>query len=141
MKRTHKRQTIVAILVMSMGIMAACQNSQVETKLEFSFNASEVSSEYDEKTIYIDENQEKVQLDTSLDMDCGEVMIQIVSVEDKVVVWENTYVESNDFAIELNALKANSEYTIKIQTSNTKKVDITMTSTQDLVKDKDKPEK
>ena len=52
-------------------MLTACQNKQCGTILEFSFNANEATSEYDERTIYIDEKKDKVELDTSLAMNSG----------------------------------------------------------------------
>lgn len=135
------KKTYLILIIMCVCMLTACQNKRLGTSLEFSFNANEKSSEYDEKTIYIDESKDKVELDTTLVMDSGQVSIQVVSTNDGTVIWENLYEQSGAFSIVLNDLEDDSEYVIKIQTVNTEKASITMTSADDLVKDKDKPTK
>ena len=134
---------IAPLLLMSVCTLMACQNKQLGSTSSFEFrsNTSEKESSYHEKTIYINEDREKIELATSLDLDCGEVSIQIVSAEDDAVVWENSYKQSNDFSIDLKDLKADSEYIIKVQSIDTRKFHLSITSPECLVKDIEKPNK
>ena len=141
MKKVSIVKKIAPLLLMSVCMLMACQIKQSGSTLEFSSNASEEASSYNEKTIYINEDREKIKLATSLDLDCGEVSIQVVSAEDGAVVWENSYEQSSDFSIELKDLKADSEYIIKTHTIDTRKVHLTITSTECLVKDIERPSK
>lgn len=133
-----KIKKIVALLL-SVCLLTACQNEQVGTNLNFSFHTSEVTDSNDEKIIYINETKEKIELNASLEIDCGEVLVQVVSAEDDATVWENSYEESTDFVIELQEVKADSKYILKIQTVETKNVNLTITSSENLVEDKEKP--
>lgn len=127
-------------LLVCICMLTACQKNYTGTKFEFLFNTSEAANAYDEKTIYIEKGQEKIKLNASLDLECGEAVIQIVSA-DNTVIWENSYSQSGDFSIELNDLEIDSEYVIRIQTTDTKKVSLVITSEMDLAKDKEKPDK
>ena len=141
MKKVSIVKKIAPLLLMSVCMLTACQIKHSGSTLEFSSNTSEKASSYDEKTIYINEDREKIELATSLDLDCGEVSIQVVSAEDDAVVWENSYKQSSDFIIELKDLKADSEYIVKTHTIDTRKVHLTITSTECLVKDIERPKK
>lgn len=139
------KKTCLLLIVMCVCIFTACRKvdlgTELGTAIEFSFSSDEPTSEYVKKTIYLDDSREKIELDTSLIMDSGKVSMQVVSVNDETVIWENSYEQSADFSIVLNDLVADSEYDIKVQTINTQNVNITMTSTDDLVKEKEKPSK
>ena len=138
------RRKLSAFLLFGIYMLAACGNKYLGTRLEFTFEASEPSSEYKENTIYITEDTENVILHTSLDMDCGSIAIQVICVEEGSVVWENSYKQSGDFDIILEHLIADQEYLVCIQTTDTTKVHMVLTSPDNLVKDKktpDKPEK
>lgn len=116
------------LLILCTYTLSACQNKQLGTTLEFSFNASETIREYHEVTLYIDEPRETVELSTSLIMDGGEVSIQVAAANDKTVIWENSYERDADFPIILNDLKADSEYILTIQAIDTKKATVAITS-------------
>lgn len=84
---------------------------------------------------------EKLELNAKLKVDSGNVTIQILDISSNDVIWKESYNENSNFKIELNNLKADSEYLLKISTAQSKKVTLTITSKEKLIKDKEKPEK
>ena len=135
------REKLSAFLLIGICMLAACGNKYSGTRLEFTFETNEPSNEYKENTIYITEDTKSVILHTSLDMDCGSIAIQVICVEDESVVWENSYEQSGNFDIVLDHLIADQEYLVCIQTTDTKKVHMVLTSPDNLVKDKETPGK
>lgn len=135
------RKKLSAFLLIGICMLTACGNKYLGTRLEFTFEASEPSSEYKENAIYITEDTKNVTLHTSLDMDCGSIVIQVICAEEGSVVWENSYEQSGDFDIVLEHLIADQEYLVCIQTTDTKKVHMVITAPDNLVKDKETPDK
>ena len=76
----------------------------------------------------------------SLDMDGGEVSVQITAVEDGTIIWDSVYEQSCDFTVDLQNVRAGSEYVIKVQAKDPKKVKLVMSSKDILVKEKEKPQ-
>lgn len=111
------------------------------TKIEFSFNTSSPSNSSNEKTIYIKNDMDKLELNFELKIDSGNAIIQVLNASNNEVLWNNSYQEDSKFKIELNDIKADSEYLFKIETTQSKKVKLIITSNSKLVRDKEKPGK
>lgn len=107
----------------------------------FSFNTGTPADSNDEKTIYIYKDMEKLELNARLTVDSGNVTVQVLDNSSDETVWNHSYNENTNFKIELTDLKADSEYLLKITTVQSKKVNLTITTEEKLVKDKDKPNK
>ncbi len=135
------RRKLSAFLLIGICMLTACGNKYLGTRLEFTLEASEPSNEYKENTIYITDDTRNVTLHASLDMDCGSIAIQVIHAEDGAVVWENSYEQSGDFDIVLEHLTADQEYLVCIQTTDTIKVHMVLTSPDNLVMDKETPDK
>lgn len=132
----------IVILVLICTLMLTGCHDKTGTKYEFSFQTTEnEKTYYAEETIYVDENQDKVRLNASLDMKGGEVSVQIIAVEDGTLIWDSIYNQNCDFTIDLQEVQADSEYIIKVQAKDAQKVNLVMLSTDNLVKEKEKPGK
>lgn len=108
------------------------------TNLVFSFNTSIPSDFQEEKTVYFNEAHDKIILDANLEIDAGSVSVYIYNSSGEAV-WDDTYAQSGDYRIELNSISEDEEYTLAIQTEQTKKVTLNISSLEKLVKSKDKP--
>lgn len=144
MKKMSMMKKIIFMVLMCVCMLTACHEN-TGTRFEFSFQTKgKENSDTDErticKTIYINESQDKVRLNASLDMDGGEVSVQITAVEDGTIIWESVYEQSCDFTVDLQNVKAGSEYVIKVQAKDPKKVKLVMSSKDILVKEKEKPQ-
>lgn len=131
---------LLGILMLLVTVFAFTACSAV-CEMKFSFNTSMPSNSNDEKTIYINDDMDKLELHADLKVDSGEVTIQVLDTSDEEIIWNGSYNEDSIFKIELLALKANSEYLLKIEAVQSKNVKLIITSDNKLVKDKEKPEK
>lgn len=137
------RISAVLLLLIAMFSLSACNaNSTVsETKISFSFDTSTAANSSDEKTIYINDDMDKLKLNAELKIDSGDANIQVLNTANNEVVWDGNYKEDSNFEIELSDIKANSAYLLKIETTQSKKVRLIITSDVKLVENKEKPEK
>lgn len=110
------------------------------TSLVFSFNTSIPADSREEKTIYFNEAHDKITLDANLKIDTGSVSVFVYNSNGESVL-DSTYEQSGDYQIELKSISADEEYTLAIQTEQTKKVTLNISSLEKLVKSKDKPVK
>ena len=131
------------LLLIAMFSLSACNaNSTVsETTISFSFDTSAVANFSDEKTIYINDDLDKLRLNAELKMDSGDATIQVLKTATNEVVWSGSSKEDSSFEIELSDIKANSAYLLKIETTQSKKVSLVITSDVKLIETKEKPEK
>lgn len=111
------------------------------TKMEFSFNTSSLSNSSDKKSIYVNSDMDKLELNADLKIDSGDAIIQVLNASNDEVIWNNSYQEDSKFKIVLNDIKADNEYLLIIETTQSKKVNLIITSDNKLVRDKEKPEK
>ncbi|MDD2993006.1 MAG: hypothetical protein PHG73_05610 [Pygmaiobacter sp.] len=116
------------------------------TKISFSFDTSTAANSSDEKTIYIHDDMDQLKLNAELKIDSGDATIQVLNTANNEVVWDGNYKEDSNFEIELSDIKANSAYLLKIETTQSKKVSLIITSDVKLsdvkfVENKEKPEK
>lgn len=137
------RISAVLLLLIAMFSLSACNaNSTVsETKISFSFDTSTAANSSDEKTIYINDDMDKLKLNAELKIDSGDANIQVLNTANNEVVWDGNYKEDSNFEIELSDIKANSAYLLKIETTQSKKVRLIITSDVKLLENKEKPEK
>lgn len=108
------------------------------TNLVFSFNTSTPYDSQEEKTIYFNETHDKITLDAELEINEGSVSVYVYDSNNEAV-WSGTYDESGNFRIELTNITADEEYKLEIQTDQTKKAELNISSWEKLVKSKDKP--
>lgn len=108
------------------------------TNLVFSFNTSTPYDSQEEKTIYFNEAHDKITLDAELEINEGSVSVYVYDSNNEAV-WSGTYDESGNFQIELKNITADEEYKLEIQTNQTKKAALNISSWEKLVKSKDKP--
>lgn len=108
------------------------------TNLVFSFNTITPYDSQEEKTIYFNKAHDKITLDAELEINEGSVSVYVYD-SDNEAVWSGTYDESGNFQIELKNITADEEYKLEIQTNQTKKAALNISSWEKLVKSKDKP--
>ena len=141
MKIIHKPLILSMLLTFVFSCSGCGQNVASGTSMEFSFNTGTPADSNDEKTIYIYKDMEKLELNAKLTVDSGNVTVQVLDNSSNETVWNHSYNENTNFKIELTDLKADSEYLLKITAVQSKKVNLTITTEEKLVKDKDKPNK
>lgn len=110
------------------------------TNFVFSFNTSIPADLQEEKTIYFNEAHDRITLDANLEIDTGNVSVFVYNSNGELV-WNSTYAQSGDYQIELKSISADEEYMLAIQTEQTKKISLNISSLEKLVKSKDKPVK
>lgn len=137
-KSSLRISTFLFLLIAILSLTACNAKSTI---MEFSFNTSTPSNSSDEKIIYINNDMDKLELSVELKIDSGDATVEVLSISNDEVVWSDTYQEDSNFIIELYDVKANSEYLLKVETIQSKKVNLTITSDNNLIKDNEKPEK
>lgn len=133
----------VLLLLIALFSLSACNTNSIvsETKISFSFDTSAAANSSDEKTIYVNDDMDQLKLNAELKMDSGDATIQVLNTATNEVVWSGNYKEASNFEIELSDIKANSAYLLKIETTQSKKVSLIITSDVKLVETKETPEK
>ncbi len=133
----------VLLLLIALFSLSACNTNSIvsETKISFSFDTSAAANSSDEKTIYVNDDMDQLKLNAELKMDSGNATIQVLNTATNEVVWSGNYKEDSNFEIELSDIKANSAYLLKIETTQSKKVSLIITSDVKLVETKETPEK
>ena len=138
----------VLLLLIALFSLSACNTNSIvsETKISFSFDTSTAANSSDEKKIYIHDDMDQLKLNAELKIDSGDATIQVLNTANNEVVWDGNYKEDSNFEIELSDIKANSAYLLKIETTQSKKVSLIITSDVKLsdvklVETKEKPEK
>ena len=137
------RISAVLLLLIALFSLSACNTNSIvsETKISFSFDTSAAANSSDEKTIYVNDDMDQLKLNAELKMDSGNATIQVLNTATNEVVWSGNYKEDSNFEIELSDIKANSAYLLKIETTQSKKVSLIITSDVKLVETKETPEK
>lgn len=144
--KTMVRKKVI-LLLMCTCMLTAChittrtemENCQTNTdiNLEFTYQTDVITeSYYDETTIYIDETRDKMRLYASLTKKGGEVSVQIVAAEDGTVIWDGIYNKNCDFNIDLQDVEADSEYIVKVEAKDNRKLKLTISSDDKWVKRK-----
>lgn len=141
--KSSKKISGVLVLLIVIFFLSACKESvfSSETKMVFSFNTSSYANSYDEKTIYINNDMDKLELDAELQIDSGNVIIQVLSSSNDEIIWSNSYMADSSFKIEMFDIKENSEYLLTIKANQSQKVKLTITTDSKLLKNKEKSEK
>lgn len=129
------RYGIIIVFIVAL-LFSGCAGKS--TNLVFSFNTSTPYDSQEEKTIYFNEAHDKITLDAKLEIDEGSVSVYVYDSNNEAV-WSSTYEESGNFQIELTNIAADEEYKLEIQTNQTKKAALNISSWEKLVKIKDKP--
>ena len=137
MKRFFMSFVTVLVVLSTVG----CGKNSSSTILEFSFSTSEAADSSDEKVLYFNENKDRVVMNAQLEIDSGSATLQITDTTSDEIVWSNTYDKNDTFDIELEDIVSGSEYKFTIQTDQSKRVHLIVTSTDNLVKEVEKPEK
>ncbi|MCL2575329.1 MAG: DUF4624 family lipoprotein [Defluviitaleaceae bacterium] len=134
------KPALTLLLLIAMISLGACSQSY-PTFMSFSFSTSAPADSVREKIIYINSNIDSLRLNAKLQMDFGTVYIQILSIDDEEVIWSNSYEDDSSFIIELSNLEANSEYLIRIDTIQSQRVQLSITSDSKLVEAREKPDR
>ncbi|MBD5103300.1 MAG: DUF4624 family lipoprotein [Ruminococcaceae bacterium] len=129
------RYGIIFVFIVAL-LFSGCAGKS--TNLVFSFNTSTPYDSQEEKTIYFNEAHDKITLDAELEINEGSVSVYVYDSNNEAV-WSGTYDESGNFQIELKNITADEEYKLEIQTNQTKKAVLNISSWEKLVKSKDKP--
>ena len=129
------RYGIIFVFIVAL-LFSGCAGKS--TNLVFSFNTSTPYDSQEEKTIYFNEAHDKITLEAELEINEGSVSVYVYDSNNEAV-WSGTYDESGNFQIELKNITADEEYKLEIQTNQTKKVVLNISSWEKLVKSKDKP--
>lgn len=129
------RYGIIFVFIVAL-LFSGCAGKS--TNLVFSFNTSTPYDSQEEKTIYFNEAHDKITLDAELEINEGSVSVYVYDSNNEAV-WSGTYDESVNFQIELKNITADEEYKLEIQTNQTKKAALNISSWEKLVKSKDKP--
>lgn len=134
---------LLAFLLMTTLFLFGCtlHGMVSSTNMVFSFDTSVPANSYDEKTLYVRNHLDTLTLDATLTIDSGSVSIQVVRTSDGEIVWSNNYDKNSSFSIELSNVPANSEYSLQIQATQSKKTHLSITSGEKLIQDKEKPAK
>lgn len=80
-------------------------------------------------------------LDAALEVDSGEVTIQVINSQSGDIKWSGVYTESTSFTIELSDVEADTEYLLSVQALQTCKMKLIITSTDKLVQHIETPER
>ena len=128
--------TRLLLLASLIFLLTGC--GKENTALSFSYHTSFPCNSAGEKAIYFNESYEHVVLDADLQIDTGSVCLQITDAADKVI-WNNTYERDGNYKIDLDSVIADKEYTLTVQTSQTHNVNLQISSSVKLVRDKEKP--
>lgn len=136
------KKYLISILLCVITILAftACGSGKGNTVLEFTYNHSTPYEYTDEKSIYFNKEFESIVLSASFEIEEGVAELRILDKQSGAVVWEKTADKKEDFEIELKSVTADTEYVFKIECKETKRVHLTITSPEKLVKNKEKPQ-
>lgn len=129
------RYGIIFVFIVAL-LFSGCAGKS--TNLVFSFNTSTPYDSQEEKAIYFNEAHDKITLDAKLEISEGSVSVYVYDSNNEAV-WSGTYDESGNYQIELKNITADEEYRLEIQTNQTKKAELNISSWEKLVKSKDKP--
>lgn len=137
--KMFKRLNLLLLFLIILSLTACSSGSG--TRMEFSFNTKTPADSYDEKFIYTNEDMDLLILNAELKIDTGEVTIQVQEISNDEIVWSENFNKDTSFSIELTDIKADSEYLINIQSTQSQKVNLVITSNYKLVQNKEKPER
>lgn len=112
------------LLVTVLLFVTACGASG--TMLKFSFSTETLTDSSDEQTIYINDDTAQIKLNGKLNVDCGEVFVDVIDPVNGEAVWRGNYRKNAKFLIRLENLKAGSEYSIKVEALQSKEVKLTI---------------
>lgn len=135
-----KKRFKLCVLILSLAVLFLTACAAENTSLVFSFRSNSSSDFKEEKTLYFNEAREKVVLDASLQIDDGNVSVRVYDTDNEIV-WNNTYEKSESFEIELYNVASDEEYKLEVSANQTKSAELKIFSEENLVKDKEKPEK
>lgn len=125
---------IFTLLIIVICSLCGCTNST--TVLEFTYSNSKFSYK---KALYFNDNRDTVTFNANIEIDEGTVFMQIIDKQSNQTIWEKTTDSSETFDIELSNVVAESEYVFNIMSEQIKYMHLTVTSTEKLVKNKEKP--
>lgn len=136
MKKSLKKM-LVLMNCFVVFILSACGSIKGTTyshssKIVISNTDSKPKDSLNEKTIYFDQDMEKVELDAKLKVKGGEVKIDLIDSSSGESVWSEEYTKGSQFTIELDHVKAGSEYLLQVQATQTKKVVLEISSDMSL---------
>lgn len=136
------KNTVLSSLVIITALLNnACGLNNAGTYIEFLFSTGIPSNSIGEKYLYINDDMEKLELNAELKIISGEAEIKIFNLQDNEIAWSAKYSEDSVFTIELRNMKKDCEYVIKIETVQSIKTELIISSETGLVKDIEKPER
>ena len=137
-----KQKILIVVSVLLVCCLCACHSGiGTNSSIEISFSSSSPADSSDNATIYINDAADKVTLDAALEVDCGEVTIQVTNSQSGDIKWSGVFTENTTFIIELSDVEADAEYLVTVQALQSSKMKLSLTSTDSLVERKENPEK
>lgn len=133
------RKCLCAILACS--FMTACGNTELYTRFEFSFSDSSGNDFSDQKSIYANESKDELILNASLKIDEGKATVEIFDSDTNESVCSCSYENNVDFDIILKDVRKGQEYIISVKAEQTKNVNLIVSASEKLVRNKEKPSK
>lgn len=133
--------SILCCFVIMLSVLSGCNSADPISELTFLFNSDNPADFKDEQLLFINEDFENLVLNATLKVEGSAVKIEVIENATGTILWRGDYIENADFQIELSDLKAENEYKLRLETTLTEKVKLTVTSDVKLVKDKEKPER
>ena len=123
--------------------LTACRRNNVvsNTQLKFDHSADQPANYRSVETIYINEPIDELVMNARLKINSGSASVKVIDSKTNVVVWGGKYNQGTNFKIKLPNLKAQSEYLVEVNAVQTKKMKLTLTSNEKLVKNKERPRK
>ena len=131
------KKILICALLLIVSICCLCGCKSYYTILEFTYTNSDTTSE---KSIYFNEDYESLTLNAKIEVENGIANMQIMDKQNNVAIWEKSTDKAEEFVIELSNIKANTEYIFSIEIKQTKYLHLLITSTEKLIKNKEKPE-
>lgn len=125
------------LIILTVVLMLTGCGTLNDSELYFSFSSSEPRDSSEQKPVCFNDNFDKLTLNAEIKVDTGSVLIKVIAPGDEVI-WSSTYDKDIITDIVLEDIYANADYKIVIETTQTKKASVKITSDEKLSKDKEK---
>lgn len=146
-----KNKLIISVTaVLLMALLAACSNAAIslDSQTTATVIQMQMSSSYDsadpfinEKLIFISDDIEKADFETSFQMTAESGLLEIADNKTKEVIWSKAWKDyaNEKFSFTLSGLNKEKEYVIRLTCTKTEDVQLIMISDSNLVKEREKP--
>lgn len=146
----NSRFAVCFIFIFVLSLLSSCSNiargliAQTVIKMELTQNYDNSDPFINEKLFYVSNDVDTLNLDVSFQMEGESSILEIADNETKQVLWSNTWdgdINHTTFTISLNGLDKEKEYVVRFTGTKIKHAKIIITSENNLVKEREKPQK